>query len=82
MITDCELLRRYIEQDDEAAFAEVVRRQTNLVYSVALRASRNPQIAEEVTQVFLQNWLGKRGCFAVTTASSAGCTPRRVIGRH
>ena len=50
MITDCELLRRYIEQDDEAAFAEVVRRQTNLVYSVALRVSRNPQIAEEVTQ--------------------------------
>jgi RNA polymerase sigma factor (sigma-70 family) len=50
MKTDCELLRRFIEQGEEAAFAEVVRRQTNLVYSVALRVSRNPQIAEEVTQ--------------------------------
>jgi len=50
MTTDCELLRRYAEQGDEAAFAEVVRRQTNLVYSVALRVSRNTQIAEDVTQ--------------------------------
>ncbi len=50
MTTDCELLRRYAEQGDEAAFAEVVRRQTNLVYSVALRVSRSTQIAEDVTQ--------------------------------
>ncbi len=50
MTTDCELLRDYAERKDEAAFAEVVRRQTNFVYSVALRVSRNAQIAEDVTQ--------------------------------
>ena len=33
MSPDNELLRRYAQQGDEAAFAEVVRRHTDLVYS-------------------------------------------------
>jgi len=51
MTTDQELLRRYSENRDEAAFAEVVRRNVNLVYGAALRLTRgNVPMAEEVTQ--------------------------------
>ena len=37
MIDDTELLRSFAEEKSEAAFAELVRRRLNLVYSVALR---------------------------------------------
>ena len=37
MNEDAELLRLYAEDHDEAAFAELVQRHVNLVYSVALR---------------------------------------------
>jgi DNA-directed RNA polymerase specialized sigma24 family protein len=50
MISDPELLRQYAEQRDEAAFAEVVRRQADLVYSVALRVTENAALAQDVTQ--------------------------------
>jgi len=50
MPPDESLLRQYAESGDEAAFAELVRRHTNLVYSVARRVTRNGALAEEVTQ--------------------------------
>jgi len=37
MTSDGELLRRYAESDSEDAFAELVRRHLDLVYSAALR---------------------------------------------
>ena len=37
MIEDAELLRRYAGERSEAAFAELVRRRVDLVYSVARR---------------------------------------------
>ena len=49
-LDDIELLRRFLEQHSEADFAAVVRRQIDLVYSAALRQTRNPHAAEEVTQ--------------------------------
>ncbi len=49
-MNDNDLLRRYAEQGDENAFAEVVRRNTDFVFSVALRVSNNRLLAEEVTQ--------------------------------
>jgi DNA-directed RNA polymerase specialized sigma24 family protein len=50
MTPDNELLRRYADQGDEAAFAEVVRRHTDMVYSAALRIVRDAALAQDVTQ--------------------------------
>src|SRR5215468_4792771 len=47
---DQSLLREYAEHDSEAAFAELATRHVNKVYSVALRHTRNPHQAEEITQ--------------------------------
>jgi len=46
-----ELLREFVRSHSEQAFAALVRRHINLVYSVALRRLNNAHEAEEVTQV-------------------------------
>ncbi len=50
MRDDLDLLRCFAKDGAEAAFAELVRRHLNLVYSAALRQVRSPQLAEEVAQ--------------------------------
>ena len=49
-LTDQQLLRDYAESRSEAAFAELVRRHVDLVYSAALRMVRDAHLAEDVTQ--------------------------------
>ena len=49
-LDDIALLRQYTEQNSEEAFAMLVTRHVNKVYSVALRHTRNPHSAEEITQ--------------------------------
>jgi RNA polymerase sigma factor (sigma-70 family) len=49
--SDSELLRRFAEGRDEAAFGVLVRRQLNLVYSVALRqVGGDAHLAQDVVQ--------------------------------
>ncbi|PYM14260.1 MAG: hypothetical protein DME18_07135 [Verrucomicrobia bacterium] len=48
--SDLELLQQYARRDSEEAFAALVSRHLDLVYSVALRQVRSPQLAEEVAQ--------------------------------
>ena len=47
---DIALLREYARNNSEEAFAALVSRHVNLVYSVALRQVRDPHLAEEITQ--------------------------------
>lgn len=47
---DSVLLRQYCEKQSEDAFATLVTRYINLVYSVALRQLGNPQQAQDLTQ--------------------------------
>jgi RNA polymerase sigma factor (sigma-70 family) len=52
--TDKELLRDYSEGGSEAAFAELVRRHVDFVFSAALRLVRDAHLAQDVSQkVFL-----------------------------
>src|SRR5664279_6323452 len=48
--SDMELVRDYARLNSEAAFAELVQRHVNLVYSAALRHAGNAAHAEEITQ--------------------------------
>jgi RNA polymerase sigma factor (sigma-70 family) len=50
MTEDYQLLRDFLERGREAAFAEVVFRHTNLVYSAALRQTGDAELAKDVTQ--------------------------------
>ncbi|HSY09549.1 MAG TPA: sigma-70 family RNA polymerase sigma factor, partial [Candidatus Dormibacteraeota bacterium] len=47
---DLTLLREYARRNSEDAFAALVSRHVNLVYSVALRQVRDPHLAGEITQ--------------------------------
>jgi RNA polymerase sigma factor (sigma-70 family) len=49
-LDDIALVREYVERNSEDAFGEIVARHVNKVYSVALRHTRNPLQAEEITQ--------------------------------
>src|SRR5450432_3695860 len=47
---DLTLLQEYARNNSEEAFATLVSRHVNLVYSVALRQVRDPHLAGEITQ--------------------------------
>src|SRR5262245_2877025 len=48
--SDAQLLREYAAQRSEPAFAEIVARHTDLVYSAALRQTGSPELAREIAQ--------------------------------
>src|SRR3954464_698005 len=47
---DMDLLRQYAQRNSDEAFATLVARHVNMVYSAALRKTGNPHAAEEITQ--------------------------------
>jgi len=49
-LDDSGLLKEYVEHGSDEAFATLVARHVNKVYSVAQRHTRNPHQAEEITQ--------------------------------
>jgi RNA polymerase sigma factor (sigma-70 family) len=49
-LTDQQLLRDYAQHRSDVAFAELVRRHVDHVYSAALRMAREAHMAEDVTQ--------------------------------
>jgi len=80
--TDLELLQRHTRDHAEDAFAEIVRRHLDLVFSAALRQVRSPQLAEEIAQsVFsdLARDAGKLKSDTVLTAWLYAVTRRTAI---
>ena len=82
--SDWQLLQDYVERGSQAAFATLVERHVNFVYSTCLREVRHAALAEDVTQVVflilarkahrlresgtLSGWLYKTSCFACKNA--------------
>ena len=50
MTSDWDLLQQFARENSQDAFAEIVRRHLDLVYSAALRQVRSSQLAEEIAQ--------------------------------
>ena len=71
MTDDMELVREYATSRSEEAFATLVARHVDLVYSVALRRLRDVHLAEEVTQATFAILARKAGALGQKTVLSA-----------
>src|SRR5215468_7547815 len=84
-LDDDVLLRLYTDQSSEEAFAALVARHINKVYSIAWRQTGNPHQAEEITQaVFIilakkSRHLGKRVILSGWLCQTARLTALTLI---
>ena len=67
--SDQQFLREYAEHRSEAAFAELVRRHVDFVYSAAVRMVRDAHLAQDVAQ----------GTFVALARNAAKLTERPVL---
>src|SRR4051812_19749479 len=81
---DMELVRQYATNKSESAFAALVTRHTNLVYSTSLRLIGDSHLAEEITQAvfiilarkassldantILPSWLYRTACYVASSS--------------
>ena len=68
MMDDHQLLAKYAREGSQEAFAELLARHLNLVYSAALRQVRAVQLAEDVSQMVFAN-----------LARKAASIPRKAV---
>jgi RNA polymerase sigma factor (sigma-70 family) len=84
---DLQLLQRYVREGCEEAFAELVRRYADLVWSAGWRVTRNASLAEDVVQMvfadlarkarwlpdktIIPGWLYRAACLAASKAVRA-----------
>jgi DNA-directed RNA polymerase specialized sigma24 family protein len=76
---DLTLLREYARRNSEEAFAALVSRHVNLVYSVALRQVRDPHLVGEITQAVFIILAARRTRSARRSFYPAGFAARRVM---
>jgi uncharacterized protein (TIGR03435 family) len=69
MTDDMELVRQYADHRAEDAFATLVSRHINLVYSAAWRQVRDPRLAEEVAQTV----------FIILARKAGSLSPRTIL---
>ena len=69
--SDAQLLREYAVRREESAFAEIVSRHTDLVYSAALRQCGSPETAREISQTVFTDLARKAGELAARLGADA-----------
>ena len=85
--TGTALLRRFVRQERQAAFSQLVARHSRLVYSTCLRDTQNPAVAEDAAQaLFLllarkAPMLGGEGSLAAHQETRARLREQR-LGKH